>query len=118
MRTIRVTAHAAASSDEAFDAIAALGDHWRVAFRGREIRWAQRCEPAPDRRAITFTQTDGGDFRDLTGTWQISPATGGCEVRFEATFDVGVPIYDRILDPIVEKVLADHVRDIIGRFGS
>lgn len=114
MRTIQVQARAAATADEAFDRIAGLESQWRVPFRGREIRWTQRCEPAPDRRAVTFTQTLG-DFRDLTGAWRISPTTGGCEVLFEATYDVGVPIYDRILDPLIAKVLADHVRAIIAR---
>lgn len=114
MRTIRVQARAATTLDGAFDAIAGLGSYWQVPFRGRAIRWTQRCEPATDRRTITFTQVDG-DFRDLAGTWRISPAMGGCEVSFEATYDVGVAIYDRILDPLVEKVLADYVRAIVGR---
>ena len=115
MRTVRVNARAAATSESVFDAIAGLDSDWRVPFRGSAIRWTQRCEPAPDRRVITFTQVAGDHFRDLTGAWRISPAAGGCEVQFEATFDIGVPIYDRILDPMVEKVLADHVRTVIGR---
>jgi ribosome-associated toxin RatA of RatAB toxin-antitoxin module len=112
MRTLRVQEHAATTPEAAFAGIAGLGDEWRVPFRGREIRWTQRSQPAPDRRAIAFTQV-AGDLRDLSGAWRISPAEGGCEVVFEATYDVGVPIYDRILDPLVEKVLADHARAII-----
>ena len=60
-------------------------------------------------------QVAGDDFSDITGQWRISPAAGGCEILFEATYDLGVPIYDRIVDPLVEKVLADHVRAIIDK---
>ncbi len=118
MRTIQLKAHTAVSCDAAFALIAGLGDHWQVPFRGRRIRWEQRCEPAPDRRAITFAQVAGDDFRDLAGVWRILPTEGGCEVLFEATFDIGVPIYDRILDPLIEKVLSDHVRAVVGGFGG
>jgi ribosome-associated toxin RatA of RatAB toxin-antitoxin module len=115
MRTIRVQARAATTADSAFKVIIGLDRRWRVPFRGRAIRWTQRCEPAPDRRTITFTQVAGDDFRDITGQWRISPAAGGCEITFEATYDLGVPIYDRIVDPLVETVLADHIRAIIDR---
>jgi len=113
MRTVRVQARAATTADDAFDALMGLGRQWSVPFRGRAIRWTMRCEPAPDRRAIRFTHVAGDDFRDITGAWRISTATAGCVVLFEATFDVGVPVYDRILDPLVEKVLADHVRAVV-----
>ena len=114
MRTVRVQAHAATDPDRAYDAIVGLGGELRVPFRGRAIRWAQRYEPGPDRRTIAFTQIDG-DFRTLTGVWRIAPVAGGCEVCFEATFDVGVPIYDRILDLPVAAVLADRARAVIAR---
>ena len=113
MRTVRVQAHAATTADEAFDALMALAGQWHVPFRGRAIRWTLRCEPAPDRRTIPFTQVAGDSLRDLTGAWRISSTVGGCEVVFEASLDIGVPIYDRILDPLVEKVLTDHVRAIV-----
>jgi hypothetical protein len=115
MRTIRVQARAATTADAAFDALMGLDSQWSVPFRGRAIRWTMRCEPAPDRRAIAFTQAAGDDLRDIAGAWRISTAAAGCAVLFEATFDVGVPVYDRILDPLVEKVLADHVRAVVER---
>ena len=115
MRTIRVQTRAAATADDAFEALMGLDSRWCVPFRGRAICWAVRNEPGSDRRAIAFTHAAGDDLRDITGAWRISSAPDGCEVVFEATFDVGVPIYDRILDPLVEKVLADHVRAIVAR---
>ncbi|MDG4785132.1 SRPBCC family protein [Micromonospora sp. WMMD1102] len=112
MRTVRVRESIATSPDGAYEALLGLGTDWRVPFRGHAVRWTQRWEPAPDRRTVSFAQVDG-DFREFTGRWRISPVDGGCEVSFEASYDVGVPIYDRILDPIVEKVLASYVRSVI-----
>lgn len=112
MRTIQVRAHASLAADAAFDRIARLDSEWRVPFRGGFIRWTQRCTPVPEQRTITFTQADGS-FQGLSGAWRVTPEPDGCEVLFEATYDVGVPIYDRILDPLVERALTDSVRAVI-----
>ncbi|WP_328653252.1 SRPBCC family protein [Micromonospora sp. NBC_00330] len=115
MRTIRVEARTALSADAAFDRIRQFEDEWTVPFRGRSIHWRQRSEPAPSERRISFTQTVG-DFRSLSGVWRTIPASEGCEVVLEVTYDVGVPIYDRILDPLIERVLTRAARSAISGF--
>ncbi len=115
MRTIQVAARSALSADAAFDRIRQFEDEWTVPFRGRSINWRQRCEPAPSERRVSFTQTVG-DFRSLSGVWRATPTPEGCEVLVELTYDVGVPIYDRILDPLVERVLARAVRTAVAGF--
>ncbi|MFE0529681.1 type II toxin-antitoxin system RatA family toxin [Micromonospora parva] len=115
MRTIRVTIGSTVSPDAAFDRIRQFDDEWTVPFRGGAIHWRQRSEPAPSERRISFTQTDG-DFRSMSGVWRTVPAAKGCEVLFEVTYDVGVPIYDRILDPLIERVLSRAVRRAVSDF--
>ena len=40
MRTIRVQTRAAATADDAFEALMGLDSRWCVPFRGRAICWA------------------------------------------------------------------------------
>ncbi|MEV6689886.1 SRPBCC family protein [Micromonospora sp. NPDC051196] len=115
MRTIRVAARTALSADAAFDRISGLGNEWTVPFRGKSIHWRQQCETAPGKRRLSFTQT-AGDFRNMSGAWQTTPTPEGCEVLLELTYDIGVPIYDRILDSLVERALADFVRMTVSRW--
>ncbi|MEU8252715.1 SRPBCC family protein [Micromonospora inaquosa] len=115
MRTIQVAARTTLSADAAFDRIKRLEDEWTLPFRGGSIHWRQRSEQAPTERRVSFTQTTG-DFRSLSGAWRAMPTSEGCEVLVDLTYDVGVPIYDRILDPLIERVLARAVRTTVAGF--
>jgi len=85
---------------------------WAVHFRNGLLRWSEVDEFLPARRGIVFEQTRG-DFHVFRGTWQVDPAGAGCDVRFEAEFDFGIPSLAGILDPIAAKVLKETIALVV-----
>ncbi|MFC7386075.1 SRPBCC family protein [Sphaerisporangium rhizosphaerae] len=94
---------------------------WALPFRGGTVRWRQRewtpAAPADVSSAapgIAFEQVDG-DFAALSGAWNLLPGPddASCEVGFEARFDLGVPMYDRVVEPLLARVLARAVRAVL-----
>jgi hypothetical protein len=55
-----------------------------------------------------------GDFAAFTGSWAIEPDGEGSIVRFQASFDLGMPSLAPMIDPIAQRTLADNVRAILG----
>jgi ribosome-associated toxin RatA of RatAB toxin-antitoxin module len=111
---VRAKMHTVLPADAAYDRIAGLDSEWTVPFRGGAIRWRQHSEPAPDQRRIAFTQ-ETGDFQSLSGAWWAIPVPGGSEIHFELAYDVGVPVYDRILGPVLDRVFREMARTIVSR---
>jgi hypothetical protein len=55
----------------------------------------------------------------MTGSWQVIPVDGGCDVVFESTFDFGVSSIESIVEPIAARLLKDNVElMLIGLFGD
>lgn len=87
---------------------------WLVAFRKGQLRWTERDVLDPTNRRIEFAQLTG-DFASFTGSWQVDddPSTPGSVVRFEASFDLGIPTLAAILDPVAEATLQDNIELIV-----
>ncbi|MFD0661179.1 SRPBCC family protein [Thermocatellispora tengchongensis] len=116
MRTVGVRAHVPLNAS---DALARLRDgswrtrlpgdvvsvrdagdaeEWTVRFGRGAVRWRQR-EAGAEPSAVAFEQVDG-DFAKLSVTWTCEPAPStACQVNFEARFDLGVPMHDRVFEP-------------------
>ncbi|MFC4535785.1 SRPBCC family protein [Sphaerisporangium dianthi] len=100
---------------------------WALPFRGGTVRWRQYEQAFPARAdasspapGIAFEQVDG-DFATLSGTWHVVADPGGasCQVLFEARFDLGVPMYDRVVEPLLARVIARAVRAVlVAAYGS
>jgi ribosome-associated toxin RatA of RatAB toxin-antitoxin module len=91
---------------------------WAVNFRRGVMRWNEWESIDHDRLRIEFDQTDG-DFAEFHGSWQLTPATDGCEVSFVLTYDFGVESLAGIMDPIAERVVKRVVRSVLfGLFGD
>ncbi len=86
---------------------------WAVNFRNGVLAWTERDVVDPAGRRIAFEQVDG-DFAAFTGSWAIEPDGEGSVVRFEASFDLGMPSLAPMIDPIAQRTLADNVRAILG----
>ncbi|MBH0781578.1 type II toxin-antitoxin system RatA family toxin [Nocardia bovistercoris] len=89
-----------------------LVSDWEVFFRNGPLRWSEIDYVQPDRRRIVFEQLSG-DFHMFRGAWTVTPVNHGSCVRFEATFDFGIPSLTGILDPIATKVLKEGIAIIV-----
>ncbi|MEU9622771.1 MULTISPECIES: SRPBCC family protein [unclassified Streptomyces] len=91
---------------------------WEVNFRRGIMRWNEAETLDPERLRIEFDQTDG-DFEEFRGSWQLTPAGSGIEVRFEVTYDFGIESLVGIMDPIAERVIKRAICSVLeGLFGS
>lgn len=87
---------------------------WEVYFRNGPLRWSEIDYFQRDQRRIVFEQASG-DFHTFRGVWSVEPARTGSRVKFEATFDFGIPSLVGILDPIAAKVLREGIAVIVAR---
>lgn len=91
---------------------------WEVNFRRGIMRWNEAEILDPEKLRIEFDQTDG-DFEEFRGSWQLTPAGSGIEVRFEVTYDFGIESLVGIMDPIAERVIKRAICSVLeGLFGS
>lgn len=96
----------------------AVPSDWAVYFRNGILRWSELDRIDPGQLTITFDQTSG-DFESFAGVWQVLPAGAGCEIRFDAEFDFGIPSLAGILDPIAARVLTETIAAVLaGLLGS
>jgi hypothetical protein len=104
-----VAVHPAPSPDLARDS------DWEIIIGDTILRWNQWESVDPDRLRIEFDQSRG-DFTLLHGFWQLHPLIGGCDVWFEATFDLGL---SGVMDPIAEHALRQITCSVLaGLFGD
>jgi ribosome-associated toxin RatA of RatAB toxin-antitoxin module len=96
---------------ESADGQPVLSD-WEVHFRNGLLRWSETDVFTPEQRRIVFEQTKG-DFHVFRGEWHVDPSGVGCDVRFDAEFDFGIPSLAGILDPIAAKVLKETIALVI-----
>ena len=85
---------------------------WEVLFRTGILRWTEEDRLNPDAYTITFKQTEG-DIEYFAGIWTLRDVADGCEVRFSADFDLGIPALGSILEPIAERALTDNIQAIL-----
>ena len=90
-----------------------LESDWEVNFRNGVLAWTERDVVDPAGRRIAFEQVDG-DFAVFAGCWVVEPDGSGAVVRFEASFDLGMPSLAPMVDPIAQRTLAENVRAILG----
>jgi ribosome-associated toxin RatA of RatAB toxin-antitoxin module len=85
---------------------------WSVNFRNGILRWTERDVVDRDALTITFTQTRG-DFATFEGRWRVAPLGDDVTVRFEVTFDLGMPTLDPLIGPVAHRAMVDSIRSII-----
>jgi ribosome-associated toxin RatA of RatAB toxin-antitoxin module len=85
---------------------------WSVNFRNGILRWTEHDVIDRDALTITFTQIHG-DFATFEGRWRVAPSGDDVTVRFEVTFDLGMPTLDPLIGPVAHRALVDSIRSII-----
>lgn len=89
-----------------------LTSEWTVSFRNGLLCWTEQDRIDPVARTIDFEQLDG-DFESFSGSWAVSAAEDGVQVRFRAEFDLGMPSLASMIDPIAERALRENIEAIL-----
>jgi ribosome-associated toxin RatA of RatAB toxin-antitoxin module len=85
---------------------------WEVNFRQGIMRWTERDVFDLDGLAISFEQIEG-DAKHFAGVWYLADTAAGCQIRFNAEFDMGVPSISDIIEPIAENALRENIESIL-----
>lgn len=85
---------------------------WEVEFHGGIMRWTQEDLFRPGEHAIRFRQLQG-DIEAFEGEYTLRDEADGCIVWFQATFELGIPNLDDILEPIAEEALLANIRSVL-----
>src|SRR5215212_5262708 len=107
-----------AASDSVREVIVEPGDNgssisrWKVTFRGGLMQWSERDRLDLDALVHSFDLIEG-DPHGFSGTWTAHQADGGCELKMDADFDLGMPSLEHVLDPIAVEALEDAVADVV-----
>jgi ribosome-associated toxin RatA of RatAB toxin-antitoxin module len=89
---------------------------WQVSFRRGVLKWSEFDEFDPERGVIRFWRRDG-DPESFEGTWEVIEEDGTCVVQFRAEFELGIPSFSSIVDPLGDRMLYENVVDILQSFG-
>lgn len=85
---------------------------WEVDFRGGILQWTEEDYFNPEACLISFKQTQG-DVENLSGEWRVQKQEEGCLIMFTASFDMGIPSLNHILNPIALQAMRDNIVSII-----
>jgi hypothetical protein len=94
--------------------------HWEVNFRNGILVWSEFDEFDAAANTVRFERRDG-DPEDFSGSWSArrAPSGGGCILKFEATFEIGIPTLSEMLDPLAARTLRENViQTLRGIFGE
>ena len=90
----------------------AVHSRWTVLFRNGLLRWTESDTLDPVARTIAFRQLTG-DFETFDGQWSVHERETGCDIVFDAHFDLGIPSLAAILDPVAESTLRANILTIV-----
>jgi ribosome-associated toxin RatA of RatAB toxin-antitoxin module len=91
---------------------------WEVSFQGGVLKWQERDRFDRAHHTIHFEQV-AGDIEQFSGCWCVSHDGHGSTVRFDASFDLGIPMLADMLDPVAAQTIENNVQSIIdGLFAS
>jgi ribosome-associated toxin RatA of RatAB toxin-antitoxin module len=94
--------------------------HWEVYFRRGILIWSEFDEFDFEARTLRFRRRDG-DPEAFEGEWTVRerPSGEGCEITFEAEFDIGMPTMREMLEPIAARTMQENIAQTMrGVFGD
>ncbi len=85
---------------------------WEVAFQTGILEWSELDEFDAQERTIRF-EANGGDPEHYSGLWRVRETDDGSVVFFSADFDLGMPTFSAVIEPVAERTLRENVLAIV-----
>ncbi len=86
---------------------------WSVILKGSILEWEEEEHLDHDAHVIRFHQLNG-DLDLFDGQWVIEERGPKlCRVRFEAIFEIGIPLLAEMLNPVAKRSLTDNCIEML-----
>jgi ribosome-associated toxin RatA of RatAB toxin-antitoxin module len=85
---------------------------WSVLLKGSLLEWTELETLREDVRRLEFEQVEG-DLDRFAGAWSVDETGGGCTVRLEVDFDIGIPLLSDMLNPVAARALRDNSEQML-----
>jgi ribosome-associated toxin RatA of RatAB toxin-antitoxin module len=86
---------------------------WSVLLRGSILKWTERATIHPERHQMEFVQIDG-DLSVFEGCWRLDDlCPGRTRAELAVSFEIGVPLLARMLNPIARESLHDNTEEML-----
>ncbi len=81
---------------------------WSVLLQGAVLQWEEVEVLDRETSSVTFHQISG-DLAQLDGQWSLTERGSGLTaVRFDVSFQIGIPLLAEMLDPVAERSLREN----------
>lgn len=80
---------------------------WVGRLQGKRMRWVERDQYDDANCRIRYQQTEG-DLRKMEGEWSFTPEGDGTRGRLVVDFELGVPMFAGLLEPIAKLVVRSN----------
>jgi ribosome-associated toxin RatA of RatAB toxin-antitoxin module len=85
---------------------------WDTLIDGAPLTWIEEGVYDKAARIVRFRSLEGV-FDRFDGTWQVQPHGDGCSVRFELTYEIGLPEIEEYISPILRDRLLENVESMM-----
>lgn len=85
---------------------------WVTRLEGRRLRWVERETYQDAQYRIEYRQTEG-DLKQFEGQWRLEEAPEGTLVTLTCRFDLGIPMFAALLDPIARLKVKENVESML-----
>jgi coenzyme Q-binding protein COQ10 len=80
---------------------------WVGRLQGKRMRWVEVDTYDDANCRIRYRQTEG-DLKKMEGEWRFEPEDGGTRATLVVDFELGVPMFAGLLEPIAKLVVRNN----------
>ncbi|REJ36621.1 MAG: cyclase [Bacillota bacterium] len=85
---------------------------WVTRLEGRRLRWVERETYHDDQYRMVYRMTEG-DLKQFEGEWRLEETTEGTLVTLTCQFDLGIPMFAALLNPIARIKVKENVESML-----
>lgn len=85
---------------------------WDTRLKGRPLVWKERDEFDDEKLIIRYKQIEG-DLKKFEGAWTFEPSAGGTLVRLTVDFELGLPMFATLLNPVAVMTVKQNCEDML-----
>ncbi|MFW6163232.1 MAG: type II toxin-antitoxin system RatA family toxin [Planctomycetota bacterium] len=86
--------------------------HWLTDLDGAPLEW-QEVDHYDDEAHVIAFQLIEGDITRFEGKWAFAPCTGGTAASCEIEYELGVPLIEEAVGPIIRQKLESNIEEML-----
>lgn len=85
---------------------------WHAKLQGKPMRWKEEDLFDDETPHIRYQQVSG-DLKKFEGDWFFDAAEGGTKVTLTVDFELGIPMFAAMLNPVAKLVVKSNVESML-----